>query len=165
MTSDSPVPETRPEPAFRFETYKLAVEMADRVSARRSSANSFFFSLQAGIAVALGAFAMNTGPVDEPEPDRFVLTLAALAGIVIALSWWLLLRSYRDLNAAKFAVINKLERDHLDLRLFNDEWDELKKDPVKRWRPRYAEQGAVERVVPLLFVAIYGVLAVYVVCS
>lgn len=153
----------KPTPAHFFETYKLAVEMADRVSARRASANSFFFALQAGIAVALGAFALNAGSAEEPEPDRLVLALAAVGGVVIALSWWLLLRSYRDLNTAKFSVIRKIEREHLDIALFSDEWEELKEASGKRWRRRYVEQGAVERVVPLLFVVIYGVLAIRVV--
>jgi len=155
-------PKEGKRPEFCFETYKLAVEMADRVSARRASANTFFFSLQAGIAVALGAFAVNTGAPDDPQPDRFVLILAAIGGAVIAGSWWMLLRSYRDLNSAKFAVINRIEREHLDIALFSDEWDELKKDPVKAWRPRYSEQGAVERVVPVLFLFLYVSLALYV---
>lgn len=142
--------------------YTLAVEMADRISARRAVANSFFFTVQAGLAVALGAFAVNTGAKDHPEPDRFVLFLAALAGSVIAASWWLLLRSYRDLNKAKFAVILRIERDYLDLQLFDEEWKELKKDPIKKWRPRYAEQGAAERIVPIVFLLLYLVLAVYV---
>jgi hypothetical protein len=164
VTSGSnPKENTRPDHCL--EIYKLAVEMADRVSARRASANNFFFSLQAGIVVALGAFAINTGAPDDPQPDRFVLTLAAIGGAVIAASWWMLLRSYRDLNSAKFAVINRIERDHLDIALFSDEWDELKKDPVKAWRPRYAEQGAVERVVPLLFLVLYASLAIYIVLS
>jgi hypothetical protein len=33
----------------------------------------------------------------------------ALAGIILSGSWWLQLRSYRDLNHAKFAVINSVE--------------------------------------------------------
>lgn len=109
-----------------------------------------------------GAFAVNTGAKDHPKPDRFVLFLAALAGSVIAASWWLLLRSYRDLNKAKFAVILRIERDYLDLQLFDEEWKELKKDPIKKWRPRYAEQGAAERIVPIVFLLLYLVLAVYV---
>jgi hypothetical protein len=145
-----------------LELYQLAVEMADRVSARRATANSFFFSVQAGLAVALGAFALNTGTVDSPSPDRFVLTLAALAGVLIAASWWLLLRSYRDLNSAKFQVIGKIEQDNMCIQLFNQEWQHLKNDPVKRWRPRYAEQGQVERVVPLIFLILYVTLAIYV---
>ena len=152
----------RPPPANLFALYSLAVEMADRISARRATANSFFFTVQAGLAVALGAFAINTGDPSRPKPDRFILALAAFAGSVIAASWWLLLRSYRDLNRAKFEVILRLEREHLDLQLFNDEWTELKKDPIKKWRPRYAEQGEAERVVPIVFLVLYLVLAVYV---
>lgn len=145
-----------------FEQYKLAVEMADRVSARRATANSFFFSVQAGLAVALGAFAVNTGTKDNPTPDRFVLTLAAIAGVLIAFSWWMMLRSYRDLNSAKFAVINKLEAEHLQVHLFKDEWQHLKQDPVKSWRNRYAELGQIERLVPLLFAVLYAALAFHV---
>lgn len=32
-----------------------------------------------------------------------------------------------------------------------DEWVYLKQDPVKWWRPRYAELGLVERLVPTVF--------------
>lgn len=143
--------------------YQLAVEMADRVSARRATANSFFFTMQAGLAVALGAFAINTGAPDHPTPDRFVLTLAAVAGMIISSSWWMLLRSYRDLNNAKFKVINNIERTHMSIRLFCEEWEHLKADePVKSWRKRYAELGQVERVVPIAFAVLYAVLAVYV---
>lgn len=155
---DSPAPSAGNTLAL----YQLAVEMADRVSARRASANSFFFTMQAGLAVALGAFATNTGTPDDPSPDRFVMTLAAVAGVLIAGSWWLLLRSYRDLNSAKFKVINAIEEAHLEVRLFSDEWQYLKQDPIKSWRKRYAELGQVERVVPVAFAGLYAVLAVYV---
>jgi hypothetical protein len=144
------------------ELYALAVEMADRVSARRATANTFFFTVQAGLAVSLGAFAVNAGGSVQPEPDRFLLFLAALAGLVIAGSWWLLLRSYRDLNRAKFEVILRIEREHLPVRVFDEEWVELKKDPVRKWRARYAEQGQVESVVPIVFVVLYLFLSVYV---
>lgn len=139
----------------------MAVEMADRVSARRASANSFFFTVQAGLAVAMGGFAVRTGG-STPEPDAFVLTLAAVAGALISGSWWLLLRSYRDLNSAKFKVISKIEREHLSLQPFDDEWQFLKRDPIGPWRQRYAEQGQVERVVPIVFLVLYISLAVYV---
>jgi hypothetical protein len=145
-----------------LDLYKLAVEMADRVSARRATANSFFFTMQTGLAVAVGAFAVNTGSSQDPSPDRFVLTLAAVAGVVIAGSWWLLLRSYRDLNTAKFQVINGIEAEHLPVKLFAEEWEYLKRDPVRSWRQRYAELGQVERVVPLIFALLYTVLAAYV---
>lgn len=161
--ADSSEPSAQPPSPETLALYQLAVEMADRVSARRATANSFFFTMQAGLAVALGAFAIRTGTAQTPKPDRFVLTLAAVAGVIISASWWMLLRSYRDLNSAKFKVINDIERQHLSVRLFLDEWEHLKADePIKWWRKRYAELGQVERVVPIAFAVLYGVLAVYV---
>ncbi len=144
-----------------LDLYRLAVEMADRVSERRATANRFFFTVQAGLGVALGAFSVG----HTSHPDRFLLALAAVAGMLIAASWWLLLRSYRDLNKAKFAVIHRIERDYLPLQVFGDEWKELKKDLIKRWRPWYAEQGQVERTVPLIYLALYVAVGVYVVAS
>lgn len=149
-------------PPHVLETYKLAVEMADRVSARRASANSFFFTVQAGLAVALGAFALNANGDEGTAPDQFVLTLAAIAGVVIAAAWWLLLRSYRDLNGAKFDVIGRIERDHLAIQTFNDEWVFLKGLKHGRWTLGYSEQGRIERSVPLVYLALYIALAVYV---
>ena len=73
--------------------------------------------------------------------------------------WWLQLRSYRDLNRAKFAVIIEVEKQ-LPVRVFTDEWQSLKTDPIKTWRQRYAELGTVERVVPWVFAALYVTLFV-----
>lgn len=123
-----------------LEQYKLAVEMADRVSARRATANAFFLSLLVGVGAVLG--------VAEPS------FLLSVVGTVLALVWWVLLRSYRDLNRAKFNAITSMEAK-LPAQPFDDEWQTLKKDPVKKWRPRYAELGTVERIVPWVFAALY----------
>ncbi len=146
--------------------YALAVEMADRVSARRATANSFFLALQTGLAAALGAFALRVAPAGrQREPDTFVLVLAATAGLILAGAWFLLLRSYSKLNAAKFSVINKIEEEHFDVRPYVDEWSLLKKDdPLKRrWRDRYTELGFIEQAVPGAFAALYVALALYLV--
>jgi hypothetical protein len=129
-----------------LELYKLAVEMADRVSARRTTANSFFLAVQTALVALLGV----EGIADDAVGG---------AGLVLAGAWWLLLRSYRRLNAAKFAVIGKMER-MLPVQLFNEEWTRLKgEDPAvkKRLRDRYAELGVVEQLVPAVFASIYAV--------
>lgn len=154
-----------PPPPHVLEIYELAVEMADRVSARRASANSFFFTVQAGLAVALGAFAVSPAGGQDSNPDRFIVVLAALAGVVIAGAWWLLLRSYRDLNAAKFDVIGRIESQHLPVQAFNDEWDHLEGLRPERWKLGYSEQGRIERAVPLVFLALYATLVVYVILN
>jgi hypothetical protein len=123
-------------PPALLEQYKLMVEMADRVSARRATANSFFVTVQSALVTAFG-FA---------KDDRWPL---AVAGIVIAVTWWLTLRSYRMLNSAKFEVICEVERQ-LPLAPYADEWAILKKEdgPLRK---RYAALSFVEQTVPVAF--------------
>lgn len=128
-----------------FEIYKLTVEMADRVSARRAGANAYFVTVQGALVAALGFLSGESLKV----ADRYLVALAVV-GMLTAAAWYLLLRSYRDLNRAKFHVITDLEK-MLRVQAFADEWTVLKRDAVPKWRPRYAELGTVERVVPGLF--------------
>jgi hypothetical protein len=128
-------------PEGLLEQYQLAVEMADRISARRATANGFFLSVQTTLVALLGIHGLRQSWV-------------AAAGLVLAVTWWLLLRSYRDLSTAKWEVIQAME-PRLPAQPFKDEWDKLKQDPVKPWRPRYAELGFVERIVPVVFGAIF----------
>jgi hypothetical protein len=117
-------------------------------TSRRGGANAFFVTVQSAIVAALGFLtARNHAP-----QDRYLTALCAV-GITAAITWFLLLRSYRDLNRAKFKVIQDLETQ-LPVALFRNEWNELKRDPVKWWRPRYAELGTVERLAPALFAII-----------
>lgn len=159
--SDEPVAR---EPSSTFlELYKLTVEMADRVSARRGTANSFFFTLHAALVAVIGFVRptnetiVDTGASGQQvveHVDEFGLIYVAVAGLVLASAWWILLKSFRDLNRAKFSVIGKMEK-MLPVEPFNDEWEQLKADPVKKWQRRYAEFSSIERVVPLVFGAIY----------
>jgi hypothetical protein len=135
-----------PLPEGLLEQYKLAVEMADRVSARRAAANGFFLTVQSALVALLSV----------PSIERRWI---AAAGVVFAATWWLLLRSYRQLNAAKWSSIAALE-SRLPAQPFTDEWTELKRDPIKRWRPRYAELGFVERIVPGVFAALFIVILI-----
>jgi hypothetical protein len=111
--------------------------MADRVSARRATANGFFLTVQTTLLALMAVKGLDRDWV-------------AAGGLVLACAWWLLLRSYRDLSRAKWAVIQAMETG-LPLQPFTDEWVPLSQDPVKWWRPRYAEQGFVERLVPTVF--------------
>lgn len=140
-----------------LELYKLAVEMADRISARRAGANALFVSLQSASVAALGFLAARS-----PAPPDAILVAVCLVGVIGAGSWFLLLRSYRDLNRAKFEVILAMEKQ-LPVQIFGDEWHSLKKDPVKKWRPRYAELGTLERLSPVLYAALNVATGIYVI--
>ncbi|MEU4007297.1 hypothetical protein AB0H30_02215 [Streptomyces pseudogriseolus] len=143
------------EPAVRqdvLELYKLAVEMADRVSARRGSANAFFLSVQTALVSVIG-FGMS----QWAEPPWYVFMPVTMGGVTLSLAWWLQLRSYRHLNAAKFRVINEIET-RLPVRIFTDEWAVLRGTPEPRRTRRYAEIGTSERIVPFVFALAHLVL-------
>jgi hypothetical protein len=136
-------------PANYFEIYKTAVEMADRVSARRGLANTFFLTINTTVLGVLGTHAASW--------------YLAVAGIILCASWWALLKSYRDLNAAKFKVILAMEKN-LPAQPYGDEWNHLRKEPVqspspgaalRAWAARYRELGVIERTVPWVFALLY----------
>ncbi len=161
-----------------LELYKNAVEMADRVSSRRAGANTFFLTLNTALAAVVGIVSSARKPPPDgnlPSYDAFGLVSTAIAGVVLALVWWALLRYYRRLNGAKFKVINKLE-EQLPATPFKDEWEILHPDEpsseevakLPRWkrlraRTKHREATVIEQVVPFVFVAIYAVLALRVV--
>ncbi|WP_457033986.1 RipA family octameric membrane protein [Kitasatospora sp. P5_F3] len=141
-----PAPNRPPE---LLELYKLAVEMADRVSARRGTANAFFLTVQTALVTVVGF-----GIPRLEESTWWAVLAVTMAGLTLSGAWWLQLRSYRDLNTAKFKVINELENS-LPVRIFAEEWNYLKEDPIPAGRKRYAELGISERLVPWVFAAVY----------
>ncbi|MEV3905529.1 hypothetical protein AB0K11_24695 [Mycobacterium sp. NPDC050551] len=140
--------------ALAFELYKLAVEMADRISARRATSNSFFLTVHTAF-ITIAGFAL---PALKDRPWWSTAAIAA-AGLALSIAWWLQLRSYRDLNRAKFDVILEMEKE-LPKKIFTDEWNSLKTDPVSCWRGRYAELGLTERTLPCIFAALYLLLLI-----
>ena len=142
-----------------FEQYKLAVEMADRISARRATANSFFATINTALATI---YVSRFLPQKPASKDDAAAVIIALVGVVLAGTWWLLLRSYRDIAAAKWQVICEMEKT-LPAKPFSDEWECLKTDPVKPWRGRYAEFNTLERAVPAAFALAYLTIMVVVI--
>ncbi|MEE4419010.1 MULTISPECIES: hypothetical protein [Streptomyces] len=152
-SSAGDTPEVVREPSLSvLELYKLAVEMADRVSARRGQANAFFLTIQTAFVSVVGVALPNL----RAEPV-WVAPVIALAGVAISMTWWLQLRSYRDLNRAKFAVINAIETQ-LPVQVFTDEWRQLTRTPEIPRRVRYAELGFSERMIPWIFVLLHCLL-------
>lgn len=139
----------------------MAAEMADRVSSRRMIANGFFLTLNTTLATVL-AFMYEKLAQDR----RAVLLFMSAVGIVVALTWFFSIRSYKRLNRAKFQVINEMEKD-LPYQNFTDEWNNLKRQTTedlelkglrKQWlkfKDRYTDLTSIEGVVPLLFGLVY----------
>lgn len=130
-----------------MDQYKLYVEMADRISARRSLMNTFFLTLNTGIFTVIAVF-WKTRPVGPAW--LLVFPMIALAGE--CLSWFWLLRAYRQINSGKYAVVGALEELLPTSPYWRAEWHVLGegRDKVKYWPMTHLEQW-----VPLLFGATY----------
>lgn len=133
-----------------FEQYKLCIEMADRVSSRRDMANTFFLALHTLILGAV-AFAYEKGLKLE---HKWIVVFFLLALIALCFSWWRIVKSYRQLNTAKFKVIGEFEKRLPSSPFWGAEWKALGegKDP-KLYRPL----TIVENWVPIIFGFLYVV--------
>ncbi|MFF4521491.1 RipA family octameric membrane protein [Streptomyces bluensis] len=131
-----------------LEQYKLCVEMADRVSARRTNANTFFLTFNSLIVT----FLSTALPGARRDLSVWTLLPALIILVSACAAWWMLVRSYRQLNRGKFAVIGALE-ERLPARAFYPaEWKELGEG--QDWRV-YLPLTHVERWIPLIFIAAY----------
>ncbi|MFF7213727.1 hypothetical protein ACFZAU_24840 [Streptomyces sp. NPDC008238] len=120
------------EPSTLVELHRTAVESADRLSARRATANAYFLTVLTaltGLAPAL--------PLTWPAA-----VLLWAWGQLMCLLWWWQLRTYRQISRGRFDGILALEA-RLPAALFRDEWTA---------RPRgYVELGLAERIIPCAF--------------
>src|SRR5256885_13938748 len=74
--------------AHLLEQYKLYLGMADKISDRRTTANTFFLTVNSGLLAALG-FAKFTA---QEVSSAFVI-IACIAALPLCYSWYRLIRS------------------------------------------------------------------------
>jgi hypothetical protein len=128
-----------------LDQYKMYVEMADRISQRRATANTYFLSLNSAILAFVGYLS-----VRETGDNNWML---AIGGIALCVLWQRLIVSYTNLNSAKFKVIHSIEK-RLPISPYEAEWMAMGegKNP-KLYRPlSHIEQG-----VPVVFIILYVV--------
>jgi hypothetical protein len=134
-----------------LEQYKLCVEMADRISARRALANAFFLTLNTAVLTTIGVF-LEIFWKDGPHVPAYYLVLPLVLLVVLCLAWFWLVRSYRQLNSGKYAVIGALEERLPASPYWNAEWDALGngEDKAIYWPLTHLEQW-----VPCVFALTY----------
>ena len=112
--------QTPPKPEVLLEVYALYVEMADRVSARRQTYNSFSITLNTLLGSGLG-LALGANLHHEQSTFSWILIAIGGLGLIINLLWYRLIESYRQLNSAKFQIIHQIE-DVLGINPYAAEW-------------------------------------------
>ena len=124
--------------------WQTCVEMANAVSLRRDAMNNLFVTLNLAI-VAAASFIWDAKTI-----------MLLVSGIIVCVVWIFFIRNFRELNRAKFEVINKLEQS-LPVSAFSDEWQSLKKSK------KYIEGTKLEKVLPYAFCVLYVVIFILII--
>ncbi len=131
-----------------LDQYKLYVEMADRISQRRTTANSYFLSVNSAILAFVGY-------LTEKDSSEF-LWLLAVAGVALTLLWHSIIVSYRNLNTAKWLVVHEIEK-RLPISPYDAEWQAVQRGTnSKLYRPI----SHIEAGVPWVFLLLHAVVFV-----
>ena len=124
--------------------WQTCVEMANSISQRRDTMNNIFVTLNLAIMAA----------VSIVWDIKSILIL--VAGIVVCVLWLLFIRNYKQLNSAKFDVINGIEKN-LPAQPFCEEWAKLQSNK------KYMDGTKLEKWLPVMFIALYIVTAIIIV--
>lgn len=137
-----------------LEQYKLYVEMADRVSARRTDASKLYISLLTGLLVVIPLVLEQGTPVDM---QNIAFLAMGFLGLALCSVWILNIRSYKQLNSLKFKVIHEMEQK-LPFPCYDREWEILREEKESR---SYLRLSKIEQYVPLLLMIPYLILLIY----
>ena len=139
-----------------FEQYKLYVESVEKTSDRRQHANNYFITINTAPISLIGL----SFQIKFFENLAGIKSVLALLGIIICIVFWFLIRSYKQLNTGKFAVIHEIEK-HLPLALYKYEWEVLGEGKDDK---KYYPFSHVELLIPWVFGTLYAVLGLYFLC-
>ena len=135
-----------------FEQYKIYLEMADRISARRMLANSFFVSVNTALVAVVAMMVKERVVVN----NWLIIISPLIAVLALCYVWYEIIRAYRQLNSGKFQVIHEIEKI-LPIKPYHAEWIALRKGEDKK---KYFPLSHIEKYVPILFAVIYVSLSV-----
>ena len=134
-----------------LEQYKLYVDSSHKVSEKRISTGNYLLTVSSSLLTVFGiASTLHLASV--------WLIIIPIAGMLVSLTWFSLVISYKDLNTAKFKVIHELEH-YLPAALFRYEWHSCEQGKGKAYKPI----THLERWIPIIFAAVHLVLAIYVI--
>ena len=136
-----------------LEQYKIYVQSAEQLSARRFTTTTTFFA-SANTLLLSGYGALASIKSSGAAKDQW-LALIAVSGILLALTWRGLAKSFRDSRGVKHMVITELE-NLLPIKPFTAEWPAFRQIET---RP-YAPYTSIEVSVQWCFIAIYVTLLV-----
>ena len=141
-----------------LEQYKMYVATAESVSSRRGISNTYFLTLHTLIVTAAGILFENNFQFQS----KWIVVIPLIGLLTLCWTWWRLNLSYKQINNAKFRVIDEFEK-HLPAKPFvSAEWQILGggKNPKL-----YRSLSDVENWVPTIFAGLYLLGAILILVS
>jgi hypothetical protein len=133
-----------------LDQYKLYVEMADRISARRQNANTFALSINTALIALVGYVQVQ----DSMMLKEGFFWSVAVAGLILNFVWYRMVRSYRGLNTAKYLVIHEIEK-RLVISPYDAEWEAVGRGKDRRL---YLPFTHIEIWIPGIFVSLHALI-------
>lgn len=125
--------------------WEVCTQLADSISSRRDAMNKLFTTLCLGIVTITPIIESISIPI-------------LLVGIILSITWWLMIDYYRGLNKAKYRVIAEIESD-LPFNPIEKEWSMFKSENNKM-----LEGTIIEKVIPATFFILFLSTLIYTVC-
>jgi len=110
------------------------------------AANNYLLTVNAFLVTLYGLVAAS-------RYNTYWTILVPIAGLLVSLTWYRIITSYRDLNTVKFAVIHELE-SQMPAALYDYEWKKAEKGKGDAYHPL----SHLERWIPIIFIILYVVL-------
>ena len=136
-----------------IEQYKLYVQSAENVSARRVQSSRYLLTLNAALVALYGFQSAGFG-------QSYWALVVPVVGVLVSLLWYLIIKSHADLNRVKFDLIHEFER-HLPAAMYQYEWRLAEDGRGKSYRA----VTAIEKWIPILFAILHVVLGIFIVLS
>ena len=136
-----------------LEQYKLYVQSAENVSARRVASSRYLLTLNVALVALYGVQSAGF-------EQSYWMLLVPIVGIPISLLWLAIIRSHADLNRVKFNVIHEFE-EYLPAAMYKYEWHLAEKGKGKTYRA----VTTIERWIPMLFATLHVVLGVMIILA
>ena len=136
-----------------LEQYKLYVQSAENVSARRVASSRYLLTLSAALVALYGLQSVGFG-------QGWLTLLIPTTGISVSLLWWQIIKSHADLNTVKFKVIHEFEQ-HFPAAMYDYEWSLAEEGQGKAYRA----VTKIEIWIPVVFVVLHMIVAAIIVLA
>lgn len=139
-----------PEASLLLQIYEIYLSTAEHTRTIRHQANGFFIAINGALLAFLGGIASSA------DKNLWFYLFYGAAGLSLCALWFLLVLSYKKLNAAKYKIIHQLE-ERFPVKPLSEEWELLGKGKELR---RYIPVTKIEVCVPIIFAFLHALFVI-----